>query len=128
MRLRILASASLVSVALGGPASVLADSAGPPPPPKEAFDACSGAKEGDACTVHFGDHAVSGECVDFRGAGLACRPSRPPPPKEAFEACASSKEGDSCSVAFGPRTVSGTCVSSPGGLVCRPDEPPPPPR
>jgi hypothetical protein len=50
-------------------------------PPEEAFTACASAKEGDACTVTFGDRAIAGTCEPFGDRGLACRPDGPPPPR-----------------------------------------------
>jgi hypothetical protein len=74
----------LVLAGLGGalvfPGAVRADE--PPPhrqPPQEAFDACSGKKEGDDCTVTFRDKQINGVCEAFKDSGLACRPSGPPP-------------------------------------------------
>jgi hypothetical protein len=75
--------ARLFAFALFIPAAALADGQGPPTPPKEAFDACSGAKSGDACTVKLGSHEIAGTCDEFPGGGgLACRPNGPPPPRE----------------------------------------------
>jgi hypothetical protein len=117
----------LVALSVLIPALGLADQHGPPPPPKEAFEACAGAKQGDACTVRFGDHEIAGRCDAPPGGGLACRPdgAPSPPPKEALDACAGAKEGDACTVDFGGRKVSGTCALSPEGLACRPERPPP---
>ncbi len=113
-----------------------ADRGPPRQPPKEAFDACAGAKRGDACTVKLHDHALAGTCdVVPDTTALACRPSRPPgPPPEAIEACRSAKEGDACTVTHGDRAVSGTCVKRPDAaapLACHPagaPPAPPPPR
>jgi hypothetical protein len=67
--------ASLVS-----PLAALAQGRPPHAPPKEAFEACASAKEGDACTVTFGDHEIKGTCASFPGGeSLACRPNGPPP-------------------------------------------------
>ncbi len=49
-------------------------------PPPEAFTACASATQGDACTVSFGGHDMSGTCEPFADGGLACRPDHPPPP------------------------------------------------
>ena len=55
---------------------------GPPPgPPPEAFAACKGLAEGDACTVSFDGHTMEGICrsgPDGKEA-LACAPNGPPP-------------------------------------------------
>jgi hypothetical protein len=55
--------------------------------PPEAFDACNGKKEADACTVKHGGHEMKGTCAPApdgdTGGRLACRPERPegaPPP------------------------------------------------
>ena len=66
----------------GGLSSAYAD---PPPcprhePPPEAFQACAGQSEGNACTVQFGEHRITGTCVPFPDRGLVCRPDGPPPP------------------------------------------------
>ena len=105
----------------------------PPPrqPPREAFEACAKLKAGDACSVTFGSHTVSGVCATGPdgGGALACKPDRPPgPPPEAIDACARSAEGDACSVTFGDHTISGKCAKGPDGtgpLACKPDQPPP---
>lgn len=96
------------------------------PPPKEAFDACANKQAGDACSVTFGDHTMTGTCSkgpDGQGA-LACKPDHPPgPPPEAVDACAKSAEGDACSVTLGDHTISGTCENGPDGngpLACKP--------
>jgi hypothetical protein len=107
--------------------------ADPPPgrhaPPKEAFDACAGSKEGDSCSVNIHGHDIAGTCATFGDLGLACRPSSPPPPPpEALEACASAKQGDACTVTFDGHAVTGTCEPFPGSqsLACRPAGGPPP--
>jgi len=113
--------------------SAQADSPPPGPPrspPPEAFTACSGAKEGDSCTVSIHGHDIPGTCASFADRGLACRPDAPPPPPpEALAACATSKEGDACTMTFDGHSMQGTCASLPGGqaLACRPAGPPPPP-
>jgi len=75
---RFFAFAVFVSGLVSGSAS--ADPRRPPPPPKEAFDACSGSKEGDACTVKVRGDEIHGTCTTFPEGGLACRPDCPPPP------------------------------------------------
>jgi hypothetical protein len=55
-------------------------------PPKEAFDACADAKEGDACTVKLPDRTLDGTCASFAGGGLACRPNGAPPPPPSGDA------------------------------------------
>ncbi len=53
----------------------------PPPrrPPQAAFDACAGKNEGDACSVTFHEHTITGTCANTPESQLACRPDRPPP-------------------------------------------------
>jgi hypothetical protein len=52
-------------------------------PPPEAFDVCGGKKSGDACTMTFGNHSITGSCQTMPDDRLACRPDhRPPPPDE----------------------------------------------
>jgi hypothetical protein len=53
----------------------------PPPhrPPPAAFDACKGKNAGDACSVTFREHTMTGTCATTPDAELACRPDRPPP-------------------------------------------------
>jgi hypothetical protein len=66
-----------------------ADDQRPPPPPgggppPEAIAACASAKDGDTCTVKFGDHEMQGTCETTPDKVLACRPAgcpAPPPPK-----------------------------------------------
>lgn len=105
-----------------------ADRPRPRTPPQAAFDACAKSRQGDACTVSFGDRSIDGTCETFPEAtALVCRPSRPPgPPPEAIDACASLHEGDACSVALGDQTISGTCSKGPDGngpLACKPAHP-----
>jgi hypothetical protein len=100
------------------------------PPPPAAFDACAKSRTGDACSVTFGDHTLTGTCTAAADSQqLACHPDRPPgPPPEAREACRSRSAGEACSVTFGDHTVTGTCATGPDGtreLACRPDHPPP---
>ncbi|HET9626282.1 MAG TPA: hypothetical protein VFP84_33195 [Kofleriaceae bacterium] len=48
-------------------------------PPPEAFAACERRAAGDACTVTFGDHTITGTCAAPPDAQqLACRPDHPP--------------------------------------------------
>jgi hypothetical protein len=100
----------------------------PPPhrqPPPAAFEACSSASQGDACTVTFHERELKGTCEPFGDGGLACRPERPAPPPAAFEACSEAAEGDSCKVTFGERELEGTChAAGDQGLACRPNHPP----
>jgi hypothetical protein len=106
----------------------IAHADGPPPPPKEAYEACAKSSEGDACKVSMPDHEVAGKCTSDHEKQLFCRPEGPPPepPKEAIDACASSKEDDACVVHFKDRDLSGKCRTMPEhGLVCMPDGPPP---
>jgi len=57
----------------GTAATVLSSFVAPPPPP-EAFDACSGKKESDECTVTFGSDAVKGTCRTMPDGRVACAP------------------------------------------------------
>lgn len=56
----------------------------PHPPPPEAFEACDGAAEGQACTVETPHGTLSGTCQMPRGNRLVCVPENmpPPPPNE----------------------------------------------
>lgn len=57
-------------------------SADPPPLPQEAFTACEGKAEGEACSVTFREHTMEGTCTSGPDGGkLHCRPSGPPPSK-----------------------------------------------
>ncbi|HKA89625.1 MAG TPA: hypothetical protein VKE22_18300 [Haliangiales bacterium] len=51
-------------------------------PPPEAFAACKGLKEGDACSVQFRERTVEGVCAKQPDTELFCRPSHPPPHPE----------------------------------------------
>lgn len=54
--------------------------ADPPQLPQEAFTACEGKSEGDACSVTFREHTIEGTCATGpEGGKLHCRPSGPPP-------------------------------------------------
>jgi invasion protein IalB len=48
-------------------------------PPPEAFVACEGKKEAEACSVQRRDHTLTGVCAADDQARLFCRPDRPPP-------------------------------------------------
>lgn len=54
----------------------------PPPrePPSEAFQACQGKAEGDACTVQLPDLTLDGKCVLSHDNRVFCRPTQMPPP------------------------------------------------
>jgi hypothetical protein len=54
---------------------------GPPrEPPPEAFSACEGKSDGDACTVSLRDREIRGVCATKpSGTRLFCRPTEPPP-------------------------------------------------
>jgi hypothetical protein len=57
----------------------------PPTPPAEAYSACEGHSEGDACTVKFRDQTLDGTCRKFpdNAAALVCVPTHmPPPPRQ----------------------------------------------
>ncbi|MES1177310.1 MAG: hypothetical protein ABUL62_23510 [Myxococcales bacterium] len=64
------------------PPSYTAD--GPPhgKPPQEAFDACKSHSEGDACSVSFDGHTMTGTCRKGPNgeSDLACAPAHPPGP------------------------------------------------
>jgi len=92
-----------------------------PAPPKEAFDACASARQGDACTVVLRDHRVEGVCAPFPDtSALVCHPNHPPgPPPQAIDACRTANPGDACSF----DGVAGTCARGPDGngpLACKP--------
>jgi len=79
--LSFIAGAAALGVALAS------GDAPPPPhhgPPPEAFDACSGKSEGDACTVTFRDKSLEGKCLappkDAGESRLFCAPPLPPEP------------------------------------------------
>ena len=58
------------------------DSRGPPTPPPEAFSACNGRSEGDACSVKFHDQTIEGVCRKMPEGKdeLVCVPNHFPPP------------------------------------------------
>ncbi|HVE83234.1 MAG TPA: hypothetical protein VND93_10325 [Myxococcales bacterium] len=108
---------------------------GPPgPPPPEAVQACSGAKDGTACSFQHDGHDITGTCrTGPRGEPAACAPDRPPPmppPREAVEACSGQQAGATCSFAIGSQQLSGVCRPGPGGrgekIACAPAGEPPP--
>jgi len=120
----------LVTVIVGALPFAIASADRPAPrrPPQAAFEACAKSRQGDACTVSFGDRRIDGTCEAFPDTtALVCRPTHPPgPPPEAVEACASAKEGDACTVTLGDHTLSGTCSKGPDGngpLACKPAHP-----
>jgi hypothetical protein len=128
MSMKKLLASSLFLLAL--PIAAWADHPdhGPHQPPQAAFDACASSHAGDACSITFGDHTVTGTCTAAHDSQqLVCHPDHPPgPPPEAFEACRSHSAGDACSVTFGDHTITGTCAAGPGSaLACRPDHAPP---
>jgi len=103
----------------------------PPPrtPPQAAFDACAKAKQGDACTVAFGDRSIDGTCESFPDTTAPVgRPTHPPgPPPEALPPARAATGGDRCSVNHDGHTFSGSCAKGPGGngpLACKPDHSP----
>jgi hypothetical protein len=72
----------LSSALLGGAAfaqSSDGDHPRPRQPPEEAFTACSGLAEGDACTAKPRGHELKGQCTLGHESRLWCRPSGPPP-------------------------------------------------
>jgi signal transduction histidine kinase len=54
-------------------------------PPQEAFDACNGKKEGEACTFRSPEGLLDGECHAGVENWFACRPHRGPPTSEALK-------------------------------------------
>ncbi len=56
------------------------DTTGRPQPPPEAFSACKGCSEADACTVKFEDRLLEGTCQSFAAGAteLICVPSQVP--------------------------------------------------
>ena len=50
----------------------------PPPPPREAVDACAHSARGDACSFQIDDQALAGTCDGPADKPLACRPSDAP--------------------------------------------------
>lgn len=64
------------------PASYPADAPPPHKPLQEAFDACKSLSEGDACSVNFNGHSMTGTCRKGpQGESeLACVPAHPPGP------------------------------------------------
>jgi hypothetical protein len=75
----------------------------PPKSPQAAFDACKTASEGDACSVSFDGHTMTGTCRKGPSdeAELACVPDHPsgPPPsgsehesnRNAYAACSDAR-------------------------------------
>jgi hypothetical protein len=133
-RYALASTATLLALAPFG--SAIAEPHAPPSPPREAFDACSNAKDGDACAVSVHGHEVKGICAPFRDQGLVCRPAGPPPgpppgrhhgpPPGAFEACSGANDGDACSVKLPDHEMKGICAPfGDQGLACRPSGPPP---
>ena len=124
------------STAASQPAAADAPPAGSEPhkPPQAAFDACKSSSEGDACSVSFDGHTMSGTCRKGPNgeAELACVPAhRPGPPPEAVEACKGSAEGASCSMTMRDgQSLSGTCRKGPADsdvMACAPPQPQGPP-
>ncbi len=72
----------LVGPSLSIAAIAEADDSRPHGPPPEAFTACASAKEGDTCSVQFGDKTLDGKCVASRddSSKLFCMPNDMPPP------------------------------------------------
>jgi len=58
------------------------DSNRPPAPPPEAYSACNGHSEGDACTVQFRDKTLDGTCRKLPNdeTALICVPAHMPQP------------------------------------------------
>ena len=107
------------------------DAPAPPPhrqPPQAAFDACQQKKSGDACTVTFREHTISGQCQTTPDDKLFCRPEHPPgPPPELKAACADKKSGDACTATLHDHTITGTCQEGhhDAGLICHGPHPQP---
>ena len=99
-------------------------------PPQAAFDACAKAKEGDACSVAFHDHTMTGVCKPAHdSSALVCHPDHPPgPPAEAVAACSAHAVGDTCSWSHDGRDLAGTCVQhdAQGPVACMPKDMPHP--
>jgi hypothetical protein len=98
---------------------------GPHQPPQAAFDACAKSKAGDACSVTFHEHTLTGVCSEMQDTkALVCRPDHPPgPPPEAIDACNGRSAGDACTVTHGDHSLAGTCEQGPdakGPLACHP--------
>ena len=74
-----LALAAVLSMVDVGVQIAHAQSQPPRTPPPEAIAACSGAKDGDTCTVKLGEHEMTGTCATTPDNVLACRPNGPPP-------------------------------------------------
>ena len=54
----------------------------PPPLPNEAYAACDGKSDGDACTVGFRGNKLDGTCAAANDKRLFCRPPNLPPPPQ----------------------------------------------
>ena len=86
---RLLANERVGSDSAGAQSLPLMDDDPPPhphgPPPQEAFDACSGKSEGDACSVTIHDQNVDGKCrtppKETNDTRLFCAPPHPSPPQ-----------------------------------------------
>jgi hypothetical protein len=77
LRAAVLCSGLVFFAVIGADALASAE---PPPVPEEAFTACSGKSEGDACTAKLPDRELAGTCTQHPKEGkLFCRPSGPPP-------------------------------------------------
>jgi hypothetical protein len=125
---------ALAGVAWGGGARA-AQGDGPPAPPPEAIQACSGLAEGASCSVTWSDGSgMAGTCRSGpQGEPAACMPERSPrgafrPPPEAIRACASLGEGAACTFTLPDgHQLSGACRAAPdgSGTACAPGGPPP---
>lgn len=62
------------------PALPVSDSGHPPKPPEEAYTACKGHAEGDACSVQFHNESLAGTCRKLPGeeGELVCIPANMP--------------------------------------------------
>jgi hypothetical protein len=74
-----------MAMGLLGPSAAVYAQSGPPSggPPAEAYSACTGKSQGDACTVRMGKRETTGSCEnpppDATNKSLACRPAGSPP-------------------------------------------------
>jgi len=108
----------------------VAQELGPPTPPAEALNACTGRSVGASCTFQHDGRTVTGTCRPGpQGGPIACAPPhghRGPPP-EALAACKDQQDGASCQFTD-PRgeLVAGLCRSGPRGEppACAPKDAP----
>jgi hypothetical protein len=78
----VVGRAVAIGLLFGGVAGA-EDARGRKSPPPEAVAACSGKKDGAACSFTLNETRVTGVCHPGPEGGMACRPNRgtrPPPP------------------------------------------------